>query len=137
MVIPSEAIICSICAQTIPDYVPEYFCGEELHPACKSCKENEFSSLDPFSSFLTSAQPPSLVSHWLLPQKSSLPRSPSSITSLLSHIVQFPNPGKSIFLIEEAVEIMRAKMDIHHAEMKNWLDKRLEEIMAPVSKLGD
>ena len=25
VVIPLEAVICSICAQIIPDYVPEYF----------------------------------------------------------------------------------------------------------------
>ena len=84
--IPSEAIICSICAQNIPDYIPEYFCGEELHPACVLCKENTFSSSDPFSNFPTSVQPPSLVSHWLLPHETSPPRNPSSITSLLSHI---------------------------------------------------
>ena len=63
---PSVEVICSICAQNIPDYIPEYFCGEELHPACAQCKKNTFSSSDPFSSFPTSAQPLSLVSHWLL-----------------------------------------------------------------------
>ena len=33
-IIPSEAIICSICTQIIPGYTPEYFCGEQIHPAC-------------------------------------------------------------------------------------------------------
>ena len=26
---------CSICAITIPHYVPEYFCGEVVNPACE------------------------------------------------------------------------------------------------------
>ena len=63
------------------------------------------------------------------------PRNPNSITLLLSHITQCPNPGD--LLIEEALKIMRSRMEIQQAEMKSWLEHRLEEIMAPLSKLRD
>ena len=134
-IIPSEAIICSISAQIIPGYTPEYFCGEQIHPACELCKKNSSSSSDPFSSFPASAQPPSLVSHWLLPHTNDVPRNPSSIVSLLPHCVQFTTPGNSSLPITEALEMMSLNMKIQQEEMKNWLEQRLKQIMAPSSKL--
>ena len=42
-----EEILCSICAFPIPSYTPDYFCGEQMNPACHSCKSmDDFN--DPF-----------------------------------------------------------------------------------------
>jgi len=75
------------------------------------------------------------VSHWLLPHTTSLPRNPGLISSLLSHCVSFTTPGDSSFLITAALEMMRVSMKIQREEMKSWLEQRLEQIMAPLSKL--
>merc|ERR1712208_275142 len=77
------------------------------------------------------------ANYQLLPHENNPHRNPSSITSLLSHIVRFPNPGDSFFLIEETLNMMRAKIEIQQVEMKSWLEQRLEEVMAPLSKLGE
>jgi len=113
----------------IPCYIPDYFCGEQFNPACYSCKENDFSK-DPFSSF-PSTPPPSLVSHWLLPPHNNPPQNPSSLSSLIAHCVRFPNPGDSFISIEEALEMMRAEMEIRREEMKKWFS----ELMAPLKTL--
>lgn len=84
-----DEVLCSICACIISNYIPEYFCGELYNPACEKCKEDDFSRLsnDPLSSFPTSSQPISLVSHWVLPFNNYLPQNPNSITSLRTHCV--------------------------------------------------
>ena len=34
--------VCSICSLDIPEYVPEYFCGEKYNPTCESCKDKDY-----------------------------------------------------------------------------------------------
>ena len=103
---PSPGIFCSICANPIDNYLPEYFCGEKFNPACQACKANDSSWCpdDPFSSFPSSSQPASLVSHWLLPPQQSLAQNPSSISSLVSHCVKLSNPGDS-FIATDYIRI--------------------------------
>ena len=100
---------CSICAEPVENYQPDYFCGEKYNPACHACKSNDSSWFpnDPFSSFPSDCQPSSLVSHWLLPPQEYVPQNPSSIHSLVSHCAKLPNPGDSFLSIEEVLELMR------------------------------
>ena len=114
-----DEVLCSICACLIPNYCPDYFCGELYNPACVQCKEN---TNDPFSSFPTPSQPPSLVSHWLLPYNDHLPQNPSSITSLRTHCVRFPNSedGFITTLKQDFLEIfeeVRAKIRADRAKI--------------------
>ena len=129
---PSRAddeILCSICASPISNYILDYFCGEQFNPACYCCKEkNSFD--DPFSSF-ASTPPPSLVSHWLIPPYKTLPQNPSSMSSFLAHCVRFPNPGDIFISIEDALQMMRAEMELRRTEMNNWLS----QVMAPLLNL--
>ena len=86
-----SSIFCSICSLDIPNYIPEYFCGEKYNPTCETCKDENYSD-DVFSSFSTPYQPLSLASHWLLPLKCLPPQDPHSIPSLISHCVKLPDP---------------------------------------------
>ena len=54
---------CSICALEIENYVPDYFCGELINPACNACKDKADIVMDPFSSFPADGLPCSLLSH--------------------------------------------------------------------------
>ena len=61
-------VFCSLCAEHISNYIPEYFCGEKYNPACERCKANDSSWApdDPFASFPSETLPSSLVSHFFL-----------------------------------------------------------------------
>ena len=37
-------IECTICAESIVDYIPKYFLGEEINPACEDCQDSSISS---------------------------------------------------------------------------------------------
>ena len=108
LALTNSEIFCSICAQPIPNFQPEYFCGERYNPVCKTCKtqDSSWSQDDPFSSFPSEYQPASLVSHWIPPQP-TLPQSPSLIPSFVSHCVKLPDPGDRFLSMEEVVELMR------------------------------
>ena len=99
---------CSICASKILNYNPEYFCGEIFNPACEMCKANDdtWNPDDPFSSFPTSCQPTSLVSHWLIPPENNPSKHPSSICSMISHHI--PN--------------QRAESDVYYIWKKQFLE---------------
>ena len=114
----------------MPILLIEYFCGEKFNPACQACKANDSSWCpdDPFSSFPSTSQPASLVSHWLLPPQQSLAQNPSSISSLVSHCVKLPNPGDSFIAMEEVLELMRNMFD----EMRSNLTTSLTRILAPL-----
>ena len=62
---------------------------------------------DPFSSFPSASQPASLVFHWIPPHQPHIPQNPSSITSLVSHCVKFPDPGDRFLSMEEVIELMK------------------------------
>lgn len=113
-----DVVLCSICACSITDYCPEYFCGELYNPACMRCKENPE---DLFSSFPTPSQPSSLVSHWLLPYSDNLPQNPSSITSLRSHCVRFPSTSDEFYTLKqdflEIFEAVRVQMRADRARI--------------------
>ena len=129
----SDVPFCSICSMKINNYIPEYFYGERFNPACESCKESDsyWATDDPFSSFPSSSQPSSLVSHWLLQPKMMPPQNPSSISSLVSHCVRLPNPGDTFITVEEAINMMRAEMEIRRAEMKSWFSQMLTPLSNP------
>jgi myosin heavy subunit len=41
---PQEVeVFCTICAELISDYVPKYFLGSELNPACYNCQDSSIS----------------------------------------------------------------------------------------------
>ena len=52
-----DEIFCSICASPLPNYIPDYFCGQQLNPACHCCKEKN-SSDDPFQALHVLHRPP-------------------------------------------------------------------------------
>ena len=123
-----DEVFCSICACLITNYCPEYFCGELFNPACAQCKDN---SNDPFNSFPTPFQPPSLVSHWLLPYNDNLPQNPSSIASLRTHYVQLPSKSDEfIALKQDFLEIFEEI----RAQMKTERNKMLEEFKTDIKK---
>ena len=39
-----DEIYCTICAEPISDYVPKYFLGTEMNPACERCQDSSISS---------------------------------------------------------------------------------------------
>ena len=107
------------CVCIITNYIPDYFCGEKYNPACTPCKESDttWSQHDLFASFPSSSPPPSLVTHWIPPTFTDLPKNPGSIVSMNNHCVRFPSPGDSFITIKEMIEEMKVMMD----EMrKNW-----------------
>ena len=105
----SLADVCSICAVTIANYVPDYFCGEPLNPACIRCKSAaSIEEPDPFSSFPVFGMPISLASHWNpIPafQENSLDI--SSILSMRSHYVRIPDPGATFSSMEHLLQDFR------------------------------
>ena len=114
----SSTTSCSICSLDIPEYVPEYFCGEKFNPTCESCKDKDFSD-DLFSSFSSPQQPVSLASHWLVPLRWPPPQNPHSIPSLVSHCVKAPSP------VEE-----KLNDDTDRADFKEWLAEFRDQMKA-------
>ena len=101
-----DHLSCSICAVTLFNYVPTYFCGEKVNPSCVKCLGDD--GLDTFFSFPT-GMPTSLVSHWIPSHeecefgKCSL----SSIASMKSHYVRIPDPGGSFSAMEDLMQKFR------------------------------
>ena len=97
----------SICASSIVDYVPQYFCGQLVNPVCEQCcrDANVFIDdqlSDPFSSFSNSHMPSSMVSHWTPPcnnKRQSLLNTPS----MNAHYVRIPDPGDRFISMEEFI----------------------------------
>ena len=105
--VPKETL-CSFCAASLANYIPEYFLGEPFNPACENCRDKdsswkanenieEFYSVDsdPTCIYLT-FMPPSMVSHWLPVETKSFQR-PSSILSMVSHCTLLPTQGTDSF----------------------------------------
>ena len=110
----SHAAVCSICANILPNYSPQYYSGYKLHPACDTCLKKEHlndQEESPFSAFLSGEIPSSLVTHWVQPSR--LPPTPSisSSVSFRSHCIKFPNPGQVLYtaedILQELQELMR------------------------------
>ena len=121
---PTEPInCCSICSLEIACYVPEYFMGETVNPACDRCKREaelfiENDSLDPFSSFPDLGVPFSLVTHWIPPLSTTSPNL-LSIPSLRAHYVRLPNPGSRFLSTAEVFQEFKALMDEQRNELKD------------------
>ena len=100
--------ICSICGLDIQIYIPEYFLGQKYNPTCASCKASDSSwdPDDPFTSFPSSAQPSSLVSHWI-PSLVKTQQRPGSIPSMVTHCALLPPPGSSFLSMEEVLVMMK------------------------------
>ena len=93
--------LCSMCAKVISSYVPDYFMGEIINPACLQCSGYN-SEEDPYASFPDPGMPVSLVSHWSPPY--TLPKhNLSSIMSLRAHYVMLPNPGDTFVSTQEVL----------------------------------
>ena len=37
-------VLCTICAETIENFVPKFFCGEQINPACQECDDGSIES---------------------------------------------------------------------------------------------
>ena len=129
----TNEITCSICASNIPDFTPEYFCGELLNPACDACKacDSLWNPDDPFSSFSSPCQPTSLVSHWLLPSEKVLPQNPSSFLSMVSHFIphqQNVENEEKLVTKEEFLELFeefRAQLRADREQMLQEIKKNI------------
>ena len=117
--ITDYSILCCICASPIEQYIPKYFMGNKFNPACGNCDDK--SELNIFSSFPKNEPPPSLVSHWLLPNfsKSS---SIGTITSLRSHYALLPKPGDCLISVEECFEMLKEFYEDQNRRMEEWLE---------------
>ena len=126
-------ILCSLCGASIPNFVPEYFCGEKYNPACQACKacDSLWSPDDPFSSFPSPSPPVSLVSHWLLPRIQQEPQNPSSIVSLVSHCSKFPNPDLDIVSSTTNTE----EKLIDREDFKQWMVEFREQLRTDRTKM--
>ena len=105
---PSTEVVettCSICAIPIPNFIPSYFCGEQINSVCEKCLDSSQYD-DPFASFSESGMPPSLASHWL-PITYLLNQNPGSLSTMRSHCFRLPNPGDSFVTSQEMLEEMR------------------------------
>ena len=101
--------ICSICGQHILNFIPDYFMGEKINPACFDCnvKADVNYGTDPFSSFPDTAMPYSLVSHWTSPPFINPTNSIGSIPSLRAHYCHLPNPGDTFVSTAEFLSEQR------------------------------
>ena len=109
--------LCSLCAISIPDYIPEYFCGEKFNPACQACKayDSSWDPDDPFSAFPLPSPPASLVAHWLHTPRQQEPQNPNLINSLISHFVSSTDDEENI---------------IGEVDMKKWIAEFREQLRA-------
>ena len=112
--------ICSLCGVNIRNYVPDYFFGEIINPACIKCKGPEI--LDPFSSFPDDGIPSSLSCHWI-PALSDFysftPSNLSTMPSMRAHYVRIPNPGSSFTAMEDVLQEFRVIWRAQRQEMLN------------------
>ena len=108
--------ICTICANFIPHYVPDYFFSEKINHACLECKKGSQDIHDPFISFPDPGMPVSLVSHWY-PVNIAI-SSLSSIASMRSHYSALPNPGSSFLSVQETLQEWKLMWDQERQQMK-------------------
>ena len=130
----TNEITCSICASKIPDYTPEYFCGEVFNPACEACDSSRNPD-DPFSSFASPSQPSSLVSHWLPPCQKVLPHNPRSLLSMVSHFIphqQNVENEEKLVTKEEFLELFEE----FRAQLRADREQMLQEIKKNISWLN-
>ena len=107
---------CTICSRPIENYIPDYFCGERINPACYECKKDD-DLCDPFSSFPSSDIPPSLVAHWNFNPK-NIGAGIGCICSLRGHYVSIPNPGDSYVSAEEVLLEFKAFLEEQRREYR-------------------
>ena len=106
-----EIIYCSICANPIMDYIPDYFCGETINPACRKCKRYEsILDDDPLSSFPDYGVPCSLISHWTPAHTVSSP-SLLDLQTMRAHYVRLPNPGSRFLSMKEVLQEFKVLME--------------------------
>ena len=115
-------ILCSLCGTSIPEFIPEYFCGEKFNPACQACKacDSSWDPDDPFSAFPLPAPPASLVSHWLHTPRQQEPQNPNSINSFISHLVSSTDDEEKM---------------IHEDDFKKWMAEFREQLRADRIKI--
>ena len=103
---------CNICAADITDYLPEYFCGEAISPACNRCKkeanlEDYEMTPDPFESFLHAEMPFSMVSYWTPANTSYYSKQTFlNIPSFVPHYVLASNSGDSSISIDNLFMVL-------------------------------
>ena len=110
---PTSEIMCTICSIVIDNYIPVYFCGHEVNPACSRCRSDDV-LLDPFYSFPNDDMPSTLVTHWIpisFFNNSRQYGALSTITTLRSHYLKLPNPGGSFTSMEDLMQEFRVLLN--------------------------
>ena len=127
-VIEEDSVICSLCGNVIVEYIPDYFCGLKINPACQQCYNSD-SKDDPFGAFSGKSMPTSMNSHWIPPNigtgtpSSSL----SNFPSFVSHYVKLNEPT------EEESPLSREQFE----ELKTVLLKYFENIENKLDQLNN
>ena len=109
----------------IDNFMPEYFLGEQINPACKDCLRaaniligDEVS--DPFSSF-SDGMPTSLSAHWIPPYMGISSPCISYLSSFRAHYVLLPNPGSRLISMEEVMREFKLIMEELQRDMlEKW-----------------
>ena len=115
-----DLTICTLCGVEITNYVPDYFYGEVINPACSTCIGPVM--VDPFSSFPDEGIPPSLACHWI-PALSDYCNftqfNLSSIPSMRAHYARIQDPGCSFSAMEDVLQEFRMIWRAQRQEMIN------------------
>ena len=117
--------LCSLCAEEIMHYVPDYFLGEKINAACLKCKNNEEES-NPLSSFPLDGLPSSLVSHWILPHYEPF-TSLSYNSTFRSHYVRLPNPGDYFVSTQDMLRELQELLQKHFDEQRQLAKKTCKQ----------
>jgi len=115
--------LCSICASCIPEYTPKYFMGEIMNTACNYCDDT--APDDPFSSFPTFGQPPSLASHWI--PNTQVHGKKSFETSMVAHnVIKHNNnkPETKYLDVDSMKDLLKKVID----EYKATIDEQVQRI---------
>ena len=122
----SNSVTCGICAADILNYIPVYFCGEAIDPACNQCKTDANlvdcdMTLDPFDSFYESEMPNSMVTHWTPTNITSNRKdSPLNLPSLQAHYVCLSNPGNPPGFLDNSLNEVLLQMKLLMDKMDKW-----------------
>ena len=117
----NSTTFCTICAGSIENFVPEYFCGDPINAICIKCTREANLLItsevpDPFSSF-PDDMPSSLCSHWNPPYSVTAPCIAFQ-PSFRAHYALLPNPGSSLTSKEEFMQEFKLVMEEHQRRME-------------------
>jgi len=132
-VIEEDSVICSLCGNVIVNYIPDYFCGLKINPACQQCYNSD-SKGDPFEAFSGKSMPTSMISHWIPPNiGTGTPNSLSNFPSFVSHYVRLEDATEEESPLSREQDITRE----HYEGLKTLLLEYVETIGNKLDQLNN